>query len=180
MPSVNRRDEGYLLLLRQGTLVALPVDAARLQARGEPIELATGVGSFTASASDSLVYRPGTDRRLTWYDQRGTATGTAWSPGPYNEIALSADATRVVVVRADGPTLWVHEFAREATTRLASTLRAAIKPLWSPTGDVLVLSHAPDSQSSTASRLMGAVPRSSYIGRRRSPTRHRGRAMAPG
>jgi Tol biopolymer transport system component len=140
VPSVHRRDEGYLLLLREDRLVALPVDAARLQSRGEPIEIATGVRSFTASAGDSLVYRGGTGRRLTWYDQHGTATGTAWSPGPYNEIALSADATRVVVVRADGPTTWVHEFAREASTRVALTLAAAIKPLWTPDGGVLLLS----------------------------------------
>jgi Tol biopolymer transport system component len=46
-----------------------------------------------------------------------------------------------VVVRADGPTTWVHDFAREASTRVASTLPAAIKPVWSPDGHrVLVLS----------------------------------------
>jgi Tol biopolymer transport system component len=141
VPSVNRGDDGYLLLTRQDTLIALPVDAARLQVRGEPIELAKGVGGFSASASDSLVYRADTNRRLTWYDRRGTQTGTAWSPGPYNELALSPDGTRVVVVRADGPTTWVHEFARESSNRVAPTLPVVIKPMWSPKGDrILVLS----------------------------------------
>jgi eukaryotic-like serine/threonine-protein kinase len=139
VPSVNRGDEGYLLLLRQDSLVAVPVDAARLQPRGEPIELAKGVGSFAVSASDSLVYRAGTGRRLTWYDRQGTPTGTAWSPGPYNELALSPDGTRVAVVRADGPTTWVHEFARESSVRVASTLPVAIKPVWSPNGDRIAL-----------------------------------------
>jgi hypothetical protein len=135
VPSVNRSDEGYLLLERQDALVALPVDATRLQSRGEPIVLAKGVRGFAASAGDSLVYRAAASRRLAWYDRKGTPTGTAWSPGPFNELALSADGTRVVVVRADGPTTWVHEFAREASARLAPTLRALIKPVWSPRGD---------------------------------------------
>jgi eukaryotic-like serine/threonine-protein kinase len=127
--SARDGNEGYLLVQRQDSLVALPVDAARLRTRGEPIVLATGVGGFTASAGDSLVYRTAAGRRLTWYDRKGVTTGTAWSPGPFNELALSADGTRVVVVRADGPTTWVHEFAKESSTRVASGLRATIKPL---------------------------------------------------
>ena len=135
--SVNRDDEGYLLLLRQDALVALPVDAARLRPRGEPIVLARGVGNFTTSAGDSLAYRSAAGRRLTWYDRQGTSTGTAWSPGSYNEITLAADGARVAVVRggAAGPTTWVHEFTSESSVRVASTLSVAIKPVWSPAGD---------------------------------------------
>jgi serine/threonine protein kinase/Tol biopolymer transport system component len=141
VPSLKSRDEGYLLLVRENSLVALPIDAALLQPRGEAIVVAKGVGGFTASSSDSLVYRFDAGRRLTWYDRQGTPTGTAWSPGPYNELALSADGTRVVVVRADGPTTWVHDFARESSGRVAPTLPVAIKPMWSPKGDrILVLS----------------------------------------
>jgi Tol biopolymer transport system component/tRNA A-37 threonylcarbamoyl transferase component Bud32 len=140
--SVNRGNEGYLLLQRQDALVAVPVDAARLQARGEPIVLAKGVGGFAASAGDSLVYRAAAGRRLTWYDRKGTSTGTAWSPGAFSELALSPDGTRVVVVRTDGrPSTWIHEFARESSARMAPTLAAAIKPLWSPKADrILVVS----------------------------------------
>ena len=141
VPAMHRDDQGYLLLRRQDALVALPVDAARLQPRGESVVLATGVAGFTASAGDSLVYRAATGRRLTWYDRQGTPTGTAWSPGPYNEVMLSPDAARVAVVRADGPTMWVHEFTSESSFRVASTLSVMIKPVWSPAGDrIAVLS----------------------------------------
>jgi Tol biopolymer transport system component len=139
VPSVTRSDEGYLLVVRQGTLLALPVDAARLQSRGEPIELAKGVANFTASSGDSLVYRLNAGRRLTWYDRRGTATGTAWSPAPYMEVALSPNADRVAVVRADPPTTWIHDFARESSVKAATTLPVAIKPQWSPAGDRILL-----------------------------------------
>ena len=140
VPSVHRGDEGYVLLQRQDALVALPVDAARLQPRGEPIVLAKGVQGFAASAGDSLVYRAAAGRRLAWYDRKGTPMGTAWSPGPFSELALSADGARVAVVRADGPpTPWVHDFARESSARVAPTLAAAIKPLWSPKGDRILV-----------------------------------------
>ncbi len=139
VPSVHRDDEGYLLLRRQDALVALPVDAARLQPRGDQVVLATGVSSFTSSAGDSLVYRANTGRRLTWYDRQGTPTATAWSPGAYNEVTLSPDATRVAVVRADGPTMWVHEFTSESSVRVAPTLPVMIKPVWSPGGDRLTV-----------------------------------------
>ena len=141
VPSAKRDDEGYLLLLRQDSLVALPVDATRLQPRGEPILIAKGVGSFTVSGSDSLVYRGDTGRRLTWYDRQGTPTGTAWSLGPYMELTLSTDGSRVAVVRADGPAAWVHEFASESSVKVAPTLPVAIKPVWSPKGDrIMVIS----------------------------------------
>jgi eukaryotic-like serine/threonine-protein kinase len=149
VPSVHRGDEGYVLLQRQEALVALLVDAARLQPRGEPIVLAKGVQGFAASAGDSLVYRAAAGRRLAWYDRKGTPTGTAWSPGPFSELALSADGTRVVVVRADGPpTPWVHDFARESSARVAPTLAAAIKPMWSPKGDriLVVTSRAGEAE----------------------------------
>jgi tRNA A-37 threonylcarbamoyl transferase component Bud32 len=143
VPSVNRGGEGYLVLLRQDALVALPVDAARLRPRGEPIVLAKGVGSFTVSAADSLVYRSSGGRRLTWYDRQGVSTGTASSPGAYNELTLSGDAARVAVVREGegitGPSTWVHEFTSESTVRVASALRVALKPVWSTTNDRLTV-----------------------------------------
>jgi eukaryotic-like serine/threonine-protein kinase len=138
-PSVNREDEGYLLLLRQDTLVALPVEAAGLRPRGEPLVLAKGVGSFTMSGGDSLVYRSIAGRRLTWYDRDGVSTGTAWSLAPYMEIALSPDATRLVAVRADGPTTWFHEFASESSVRASATRAVVVKPVWVPTGDRLTV-----------------------------------------
>ena len=135
VPSVKRDDEGYLLLLRQDSLVALPVDTVQLQPRGEPVVIANGVGGFTVSGSDSLVYRAGAGRRLTWYDRQGTSTSTAWSLAPYMELSLSPDATRVAVVRADPPTTWVHQFTSESSVKVGSTLPVSIKPVWTPKGD---------------------------------------------
>jgi Tol biopolymer transport system component len=137
VPSAGDSSRGYLLLLRQGTLVALSVEATGLQPLGDPIEIAQDVASFAASAG-TIVYRAGRGGRLAWYDRQGAATATAWSPGAYNEVALSPDATKLAVVRTDGPAVWVHEFAGEASVRLP-TKAVGIKPVWSPAGDRIAL-----------------------------------------
>src|SRR5207244_3844988 len=78
-------------------------------------------------------------RRLTWFNRQGKALGTAWAPGDYVELTLSPDGSRVAVVRMDTPpTTWIHEFAREATTRTAFD-GSSVKPVWSPDGTQLVV-----------------------------------------
>jgi hypothetical protein len=51
------------------------------------------------------------DRTLTWFDRTGKALGTLGAPGLYNNVALSPDGIRAVVVQG-GPQrtdLWVAE-----------------------------------------------------------------------
>src|SRR4029078_8137301 len=80
VPSAGDSSRGYLLLLRQGTLVALTVEATGLQPLGAPLENAQGVASCAESAG-TIVYRAGRRGRLAWYDRQGAATASAWSPG---------------------------------------------------------------------------------------------------
>ena len=138
VPSHNG-SAGHLLFVRAGTLMAQQFDPASLDLSGEAVSLDEQVQKFSASESGSLAYRTGAaTRRLTWYDRRGTATGTAWAPGPYNELALSPDDSRVAVVRANPPTTWIHEFAREASVRVAFK-GTAVKPVWLPDGSQIVV-----------------------------------------
>jgi hypothetical protein len=136
--------------------VAQPFDAARLELAGEAVALEQEVLNFSASRSGSLVYRAGAGaRRLTWYDRRGTVTGTAWSPGRYLELALSPDDSRVAVVRVDNPpTTWIHEFARESSTRTAF-VGSSVKPVWSADGTRLIV--ASTHQKGTVALVRNAV-----------------------
>jgi Tol biopolymer transport system component len=130
---------GYLLFLRDGALVAQPFDDSRAEVFGDPIVVARESSGFTASASGSVVYREGArNRRMTWFDRQGRATGTAWAPGPYLELSLSPDGSRVAVVREGDVSTWVHEFSREASSKVSSDGGSSVKPVWSPDGTRLV------------------------------------------
>jgi serine/threonine protein kinase len=95
-------EPGYLVYLRDKTLVAQPFDRRRYVLTGEPHTL-----------SDELLYFPGVDRavfsvssgevlvtqtgkgasisQLTWFDRTGKPAGTVGMPGSYNNVSLSPD-----------------------------------------------------------------------------------------
>ena len=102
-------DSGQVLFLRQGTLMAQPFDAHRLELSGEAVPVAAQVGSFldygffSASNNGVLVYRSavGEDYQLKWFDRQGRVLGTVAEPGRYKSMALSPDGRRVAVSRTN-------------------------------------------------------------------------------
>jgi hypothetical protein len=93
---------GYLLFVREGTLMAQPLDNRRLELTGTPVALAEKVGVagaafFSASANGILAYRKNRsaeNSRLNWYSREGRPLSSAIEPGML-EIALSPDGSRV-------------------------------------------------------------------------------------
>jgi Tol biopolymer transport system component len=137
---------GWLLFMRQGTLMAQGYDPAREELRGDPVTVADRVafdsslktGAFSVSAAGLVMYRTGGgDRRqLTWFDRSGKALGTAGAPDENDLIApeLSPDGRRVMVQRTvQGNTdIWLLDGAR--TTRFTSDAEIERLPIWSPDG----------------------------------------------
>ncbi|HMG32761.1 MAG TPA: protein kinase, partial [Blastocatellia bacterium] len=86
---------GYLLFMRERTLMAQSFDADRLELRGEPFPVAEQVdlpmtsepryAYFSVSETGVLVYRRGSSRnfQLTWFDRSGKQLGTVGPPGDY-------------------------------------------------------------------------------------------------
>jgi Tol biopolymer transport system component len=141
-------DTGYLLFMREGTLMAQPFDNRRLELRGQPTAVAEQVGDngggtggyagFSASANDVLVYwRGGGDRQLTWYDRGGKALGTVAEPGDYRDLALSPDGTRVAYRKRTGQTsnIWLLDLFRGTSTRFTFGSAMDSTPVWSPDGN---------------------------------------------
>jgi len=134
---------GWIVFVREGTLLAQPFDPKRLDFAGDPVPLAPSngnLGGFSLSETGDLVYGSATqgNRQLDWYDRKGARIETAWKGRAFNEIELSPDGTRVAT--ADNPsntvTIWVYDFERKSETQITST--TGVHPVWSPNGQRLV------------------------------------------
>ena len=138
---------GYLLFVRERSLMALPLDARSLLPAGDPFLVAeqvrsnaTGQASLTVSGNGVLAYRTGTveGNTLMWFDRSGKSVGTLGSIGAYLHPELSPDEKRVAIQRTDPQTqsqdIWVTDVARGVMTRLTFGVPFPIA-LWSPNGE---------------------------------------------
>jgi Tol biopolymer transport system component/predicted Ser/Thr protein kinase len=140
---------GYLLFVRERTLMAQPFDAAKLQTTGDAVPVAEQVDSsgiagqnqFSASQNGVLAYASGAsggNLQLTWFDRSGKVTGTLGTPGFVFWGAISPDGNTVAVDRLDPQTrifdIWLHDLTRGTASRFTFGPRANQFPVWSPDG----------------------------------------------
>jgi Tol biopolymer transport system component len=132
---------GWLLWIRSGgTLVGQRLDVARGALVGEPVALADGVISVSASATGVVAYRAGGSgqRQLTWVDRSGALRGTV---GPPDESLfaprVSPDGRQVAFSReTQGKTdIWLQDDAR--ASRMTFGSGDSTNPVWSPDGSRL-------------------------------------------
>jgi Tol biopolymer transport system component len=160
---------GYLLFLRDGTLMAQPFDNRRLELKGQPTPVAEqvgdngggtgGYGGFSASANDVLVYwRGGGDRQLTWFDREGKVLGTVGEPGDYRDLALSPDGTRVAFRKRSGQisNIWLLDLSRGTSTRFTFGSTLDSTPIWSPDGKSIIFKSGNDLYEKLASGVKDA------------------------
>jgi eukaryotic-like serine/threonine-protein kinase len=100
---------GYLLWLRNGALVAQPLDAERFTVSGEAVTVADSIRQIGApnalspvsvSRDGTLVYgsSPEPHYQLTWYGRDGKPVGTVGTPDAYLDLRISPDGQRVAVM----------------------------------------------------------------------------------
>ena len=143
---------GYLLFVREGTLLAQPFDAKELRLSGEAIPVAERVGSnpnfsrgnFSVSDNGVLVYDSSLNRQgkqLVWVDRGGKPLGSLGAAGS-TIIWLSPDEKRVGIDRFDSQTgtydLWIQDFAGDPASRFTFDPADDIYPVWSPDGGRIV------------------------------------------
>jgi len=158
---------GHVLFLRQGRLMAVPFDLARLELRGREASVIDGVmqsmntwgsyqyvdaGQMTVSDSGSLVYSaggilPDSAYLLVWVDQKGDAERIISQKGPYFRPRLSNDGGRIAYAlwgRQQG--VWIYDIGRATSSLLTDEGRPS-NVVWTPDGKRLLFSqHAPSSK----------------------------------
>jgi hypothetical protein len=163
-------EPGYLLFLRDRTLVAQPFDAKTLKTTGEPIPLAEQVGTdnvglarFSVSREGTLAYRTGemTDR-LVWVDRSGKELETAGDPSRYSEPHLSPDGRRlafdVTDIRTGKSDIWIRDLNRAVSSRFSFSKGDASAPTFSPDGSRIVYAVGNDLVERTADGQGAEMP----------------------
>ena len=142
---------GYLLYVREQTLVAHPFDADALEFTGDPVPIGEGLGvdavglaSFSVSRTGVLVLRSGqgTGYQFIWVTRDGKDTPVMEATGNFRDAALSPDGRRLAFesTTPDGSDIWVRDLERGVTSRFTFDPTGEIAPLWSPDGRRIVFS----------------------------------------
>ena len=155
---------GYLLMVRQGVLMATPFDAGSGGLRGEPVPIAQRVGwalnargAFSVSTTGILAHRmSGMGRRqLVWFDRRGTEVGTFGEPDEYVVASpdLSSNGQRVAVARVvqGQADIWLIDGARGVRSRF--TFDGGNLPVWAPDGSRIAFQATRDGMRSLFEKL---------------------------
>ena len=142
-------EPGYVVYIKKGELMAMPVDPKLLQPKGEAIRLADGIrfnpdrgtGEFSVSENGHLVYQSGSFvpvSQLTWFDREGNKLDTVGEPARFfQRISISPDGKRALTtIRAEdgGNHLWMYDLTRGVGSRLSFSVERANSPVWSPDG----------------------------------------------
>ena len=143
---------GYLLFIRENTLMAAPFDAGTAQFVGDTFPVAQGVSVSVAHAAASvsdggiLVFRNGPQasqvNQIGWYDRHGNFLGPVGAPGAIFDPAISPDERSVAFFRqtSRGSDIWVRDLIRGTETALTNDSLDNQTPFWSPEGDRIVFS----------------------------------------
>ena len=155
-------EPGFILHVRDGTLMAQPFDARSRALKGAARPVAARVSQTMPSAEaafhassggDVLAYRQGeaSAARLTWFDRTGRVLGTMGPAAQYQGVNLSPDSSQaavdmvdtnhgtrdVSIVDADGA-------LRRLTTHTATDWMA----IWSPDGKSIIFASDRQGHSS--------------------------------
>jgi eukaryotic-like serine/threonine-protein kinase len=144
---------GYLLFVREGTLMAQRFDAGSLCLAGDAAPLAEhaaanlgiGRGNFTVSENGILTYAVGSGsagaNRILWFDRSGKQTAETGEPGDYFSPRISPDGRKLAVaIEAPGTvnfSIWVFDLTRSVPTRLTFSSLLDGHPAWSPDGKTI-------------------------------------------
>ena len=142
--------QGYLLFLKDRTLMAQPFDAKAVKTTGEAMPLAEQIGTdaaglarFSISRDGVLAYRTGeSGGRLLWMDRSGKELDTLGDPADYQDPDFSPTGDRLAFditdIRGGKSDIWIRDLSRGVNSRFTFDPVNAFAGVWSPRGDYIV------------------------------------------
>jgi dipeptidyl aminopeptidase/acylaminoacyl peptidase len=155
---------GYLLFVRQGTLMAQAFDADALETTGQPFSVGGQVGvsvsaraAFSVSDAGVLTTASGDAgalSRFAWFDRTGRPLEVPTSEvGPYRNFDLSPDERQIAVSRAGD--IWLLDVARGLLSRFTSDPTLEGDPVWSSDSRRLVYTSSRSGQTDLFEKPIG-------------------------
>jgi DNA-binding winged helix-turn-helix (wHTH) protein/Tol biopolymer transport system component len=155
-PALVGDNNGYLLYIKAGTLVAQPFDTKHEQVSGRAQPVAenvfwfepTGAAAFSASQNGVLAYKTWqSSSQLKWVDRRGQTIGTIGKPQSFlTPFRLSPDGTKLAAAfydpRKGGTDIWIYDLMRHLESRLTQGAGQVASPIWAPDTNRLAFLHA--------------------------------------
>ena len=144
-PSAFRYANGYLLFLRQGTLMAQRLDVSQGRLTGDPKPVAESVlsddsvwrGVFDVSSNGLLIYQQGAataSQRLAWFDRSGKRLSDLDLPTGFQTLSLSPDGKHLAVQGNPTSDIWNYDLTRGVHIRLTFDPDTHSLPTWTPDG----------------------------------------------
>jgi Tol biopolymer transport system component len=138
---------GYLVYIRDRSLMGVGFNASRLKLTGDPIPLQDDVGAVqslslapvSVSGNAILVYQSvgSASRQLSWMDRSGKPLVPVSEGGSWGPPRIAPDGSRAVVAKLDPDKkkadLWMVDEAGNATLFAGGPAHKA-SPVWSPYG----------------------------------------------
>jgi Tol biopolymer transport system component len=147
--------QGHVLFVRNGILMAQPLDLRRLEMAGAAFPAAEDVAfgvttsraAFSVSGNGVLVYQGGRARgemQLTWFDRSGKKTSVLGDRASYGSVSLSPDGTKAAANMTSAQAgVWIYDLSRGyPPTRLTFSVALERYPVWSPDGSRIVFSSS--------------------------------------
>ena len=162
---------GFLLFLRNETLMAQRFDADKLELTGEPLSVAErvaynpglGRGAFSVSENGVLAFRSGGGQinQPLWFDREGKQIGSLGAAGLYQTLWLSPDERRAAIDRSDPQTgtndIWLFDLALGIPSRFTTDPAGDTNPLWSPDGSRIVFASTREGVRNLYQKIAGGA-----------------------
>ena len=148
---------GYLLFIREGTLMARPFDVEAEAFVGEAAPVSEDVmfiagarlGAFSASETGLLVYNTGeVDLRseLAWLSREGEPGASLGIGNLFFDLAISPDGLYAAVAELESgagtPDIWIFDLKRSLRTRFTFDSTNDWYPTWSPDGSQIAFASS--------------------------------------